>query len=187
MQLGTDQSPYASLPQEGLVGEVTRLLPFNESNITSTYISWLNDPFVVRFSNQRFKHHSKESSFEYLASFQGTDNLFISIHSLSGEEAIGTMTVYKSEQHSTADIGILIGDKSIWRKGYGLDAWKTLSNWLISSCNMRKLTAGTLSENIGMKTIFERSGMHIEGSRVAHELVEGMPMDVIYFARFRDD
>jgi len=184
MQLDTNQSPYASINQEGLVGEVTRLLPFNESNITSTYISWLNDPLVVRFSNQRFKHHSKESSFEYLASFQGTDNLFISIRSLSGEEAIGTMTVYKSKQHSTADIGILIGNKSIWGKGYGLDAWKTLSHWLINSCNVRKITAGTLSGNIGMKTIFERSGMKFDGARVGQEIVEGFPMDVIYYARF---
>ena len=183
----TNQSPYAFLPQEGLVGELTRLLPFNESNITSSYISWLNDPLVVRFSNQRFKHHSKESCLEYLGSFQGTDNLFISISSLSGEQFIGTMTVYTVKQHSTADIGILIGNKNIWGKGYGLDALKTLINWLISNCNIRKITAGTLSENIGMKTIFERSGMYKEGSRISQELVEGMPMDLIYFARFRND
>ena len=97
------------------------------------------------------------------------------------------MTVYAVKQHGTADIGILIGNKSNWGKGYGLDAWKTLSDWLISTCNIRKITAGTLAKNIGMKKIFEHSGMHQEGSRIAQELVDGIPMEVIYFARFRDD
>jgi ribosomal-protein-alanine N-acetyltransferase len=185
--LDTNQSLYALLPKEGLVGELTRLLPFKKSDITSAYISWLNDPLVVRFSNQRFKFHTKESSHGYLVSFQESDNLFISIRSLSGDEAVGTMTVYAVKQHGTADIGILIGNKSNWGKGYGLDAWKTLSDWLISTCNIRKITAGTLDKNIGMKKIFEHSGMHQEGSRIAQELVDGIPMDVIYFARFRDD
>ncbi len=182
--MDTNQSPYAPLPQEGLVGEINRLLPFNESYITSIYTSWLNEPLVARFSNQRFKKQSKESSLEYLSSFQGTDNLFISINSLPEEDAIENMMVYVAKPQSTADTGILIGKNSIWRKGYGVDAWKTPSHWLINSCNVRKITAETLSGNIRMKTIFERSGMKFDGARVGKEIVEGFPMDVIYYARF---
>lgn len=159
---------------------------FEISDISEIYLMWLNDPMVVRFSNQRFRHHDAASSRAYLASFEGTDNLFLSIQGLKGEGTIGTMTVYAAMPHGTADMGILVGHTQIWGKGYSLDAWKTVSDWLITSCQMRKITGGTLSGNVGMKTIFERSGMHMEGMRRAQELVEGVPMDVLYYARFRD-
>jgi RimJ/RimL family protein N-acetyltransferase len=187
MKLNADKSLKANFPQDGLTGKLVKLKLFSESDITSAYISWLNDPIVVKFSNQRFKLHSKKSCLMYLESFSGTDNLLISIKSLSEDKAIGTMTAYFVIHHGTADIGILIGDTDYWGNGYGLDAWNTLSNWLIYGSNIRKITAGTLSGNIGMRKIFERSGMVKDGLRAAQELVDGVGMDVMYYARFRHD
>ena len=53
-------------------GSEIYLLPFENSDITSEYISWLNDPEVVRFSNQRFIRHTIKSSQIYLKSFKNT-------------------------------------------------------------------------------------------------------------------
>ena len=39
-----------------------RLDPFQQVDITEPYLSWLNDPEVTRFSNQRFRQHTAESS-----------------------------------------------------------------------------------------------------------------------------
>jgi len=101
-------------PPSGSVlrGEKTILRPFEESDITERYLGWLNDPEVVRYSNQRFVAHDRESSVRYLRSFAGTANLFISVLSLDTQYAIGTMTAYVAIHHGTADVGILIGDKS---------------------------------------------------------------------------
>jgi len=186
MRTATEQSPSLIFPTKGLVGSKTRLLRFNTDDISENYLGWMNDPIVLRYSNQRFKLHNATSSAAYLDSFKGTENLFISIKGLVEEESIGTLTVYVAIPHGTADIGIMIGDRRVWGKGYGLDAWKTVSDWLISTCLIRKVTGGTLSGNMGMKKIFERSGMHFEGMRRAQELVEGIPMDVLYYARFHD-
>jgi ribosomal-protein-alanine N-acetyltransferase len=184
--MSVEQSPSGTFPAEGLIGEKTRLVRFDCSDITDRYLNWLNDSTVVQYSNQRFKRHSIESSREYLASFKNTDNLFLSIRRTTGGECIGTLTVYAAMPHGTADIGILIGNVQEWGCGYGLDAWNTVSDWLIAHCRMRKVTGGTLSCNEGMVKIFERSGMHLEGTRRAHELVEGIPMDTLYYARFRN-
>jgi [ribosomal protein S5]-alanine N-acetyltransferase len=184
--MAVEKSPNATFPSVGLVGEKTRLVRFDNSDITDKYLNWLNDPTVVRYSNQRFKHHSIESSRAYLASFENTDNLFLSIRRISGGNAIGTLTIYAAMPHGTADIGILIGATKEWGNGYGLDVWQTASNWLIEYCGMRKVTGGTLSCNEGMKKIFERSGMHLECTRRAQEIVEGIPMDTLYYARFRN-
>ncbi len=167
-----------------LKGEKVLLRPFTASDINATYIGWLNDTEVVRFSNQRFLKHNRDSCSRYLASFEGTDNLFISVRRLSDDSPVGTMTAYVSRHHGTVDVGILIGDKTVWGMGYGQDAWNTLTNWLLKRGDIRKLTAGTLACNYGMIKLMERSGMHQEATRREQEIVDGQAVDILYYAKF---
>lgn len=167
-----------------LKGEKVLLRAFTASDINGTYISWLNDPDVVQFSNQRFLRHDKESSLRYIASFEGTDNLFINVRRLSDDSPVGTMTAYVSSHHGTVDVGIMIGEKSVWGMGYGQDAWNTLTNWFLARDDIRKLTAGTLACNYGMIKLMERSGMHHEATRKQQEIVKGQAVDILYYAKF---
>jgi RimJ/RimL family protein N-acetyltransferase len=169
-----------------LKGNMVLLKPFLVSDIDETYISWLNDHNIVKFSNQRFIRHSMESCLHYQASFQGVDNLFMGIHSLSTNKLIGTLTAYIASNHGTADLGIMIGDHSAWGKGYGLDAWVTVMSWLLEGGDIRKLTAGTLVCNFGMIKIMERSGMSLEATRKSQEIIEGCPVDMLYYAKFNE-
>ena len=78
----------------------------------------------------------------------------------------------------------MIGDKTVWGLGYGQDAWNTLAKWLLARGDIRKLTAGTLACNYGMIKVMERSGMTLEAVRKAQEIVEGHPVDILYYAKF---
>lgn len=162
------------------------LQPFAASDITERYLSWLNDPEVVRFSNQRFVRHDETSGRAYLDSFEGKKNQFLSIRRADDNSLIGTITAYLSEHHGTADIGIMLGDKASWGQGFGFDAWTTLMGWLALQPGMRKLTGGTMDCNIGMLRIMERAGMHKEAVRVGQELLDGQPRDIVLYAKFLD-
>ncbi|MCC6247256.1 MAG: hypothetical protein IT499_05810, partial [Rubrivivax sp.] len=48
----TQPLPATPLPSL-LRGRRVRLRPFTAADITDAYIGWLNDPEVVRYSNQR--------------------------------------------------------------------------------------------------------------------------------------
>jgi len=159
---------------------------FDESCLSVEYLSWLNDPLVMRFSNQRFRTHTAESARAYARSFAGSPNLFLTIRLADGGQLIGTMTAYVAEPHRTADMGLLIGNRAYWGQGYGLEAWTTLMTFLFTARGMRKVTAGTSKPNVGMKLIMERSGMHLEAVRSRQEIVEAVEEDVLYFARFID-
>jgi len=167
-----------------LYGDKTLLRPFTESDIDATYIGWLNDPEVVRFSNQRFRSHDRETSLLYLQSFKCSDNLFMSVRRRSDEVRLGTLTTYISKPHGTADIGIMIGEKSVWGQGYGQDAWNTLIAWLLARDDIRKLTAGTLGCNFGMIKLMQRSGMQHEATRKAQEVLDDQPQDILLYAKF---
>jgi len=166
-----------------LRGNRVRIDSFTLADVSPTYVGWLNDPEVVRFSNQRFRSHDLESCRAYLASFVDSTNLFLSIKALNGR-AIGTMTAYRAVPHGTVDVGIMIGDRACWGGGYGQDAWDTVLAWLLGRPDIRKVTAGTLACNRGMLRLIERSGMVLEGTRRAQEIVDGAPQDVVLFGKF---
>lgn len=167
-------------------GDKVHLRPFTKADLTETYLGWLNDPEVVRYSNQRFTTHRLENCRQYLKSFEGTENLFSLIQCRPSGQPVGTVTSYFSAPHGTVDMGILIGEKTFWGMGYGQDAWDTLSAWWLRRAEVRKLTAGTVSCNHGMIKLMERSGMALEAVRKAQEIVEGELCDVLYYAKFNE-
>lgn len=169
-----------------LLGARTALRPFSGADLDDDYVGWLNDPAVVRYSNQRFRRHSRESCAAYLRLFDGSPNLFLSIRDAVDDRAIGTMTAYFAVPHGTVDVGIMVGRSEVRGRGLGRDAWVTLVGALLTVRGVRKVTAGTLACNAPMLALVAAAGMHLEGARRAQEIVEGRPEDVLYFARFRD-
>ena len=165
-----------------LTGKLVTLQQFAAKNLTKEYISWLNDPNVVRYSNQRFRQHNQESCRAYFHSFDNSDHIFLAVYQES--KFIGTMTAYISKIHQTADMGIMIGDRQYWGKGVGKDAWETLIQGLFDQCQLRKITGGTLKCNKAMVNIMLSSGMQPDGIRIDQELVEGNPVDILHFAKF---
>jgi len=173
-----------SIPSLYIEGDRLRLSPFNLENITDEYISWLNNPEVVRFSNQRFTVHTKDSCKKYFDSFEGTTNQFLAIEDKSCNEMVGTLTVYFNHHHQTADVGILFGAVNKWGQGYGLEAFSLIIKTLSSIHAVRKITAGALACNVGMVKLMERSGLKLEAVRSGQELVDGRPEDILYFSYF---
>ena len=167
-----------------LLGKLVSLRQFGATDITDAYLGWLNDPEVVRYSNQRFVRHSSDSAQRYLASFAGTANLFLSMRRRDTDAAIGTMTAYVSVPHGTVDLGIMVGDRAVWGRGYGQDAWSTMVEWFASQSRIRKVTAGTLACNRAMIRLTQKAGMQHEATRAQQEIVAGQPEDVQYYARF---
>ena len=170
------------LPVEG---ELVQLRIFTEENITDTYLSWLNDPIVVKFSNQRFYQHTRQTSLDYLQTFTNSENILLAIYLKSDEKYVGTMSVYFTLLHEVADIGIMIGDKSCWGNGIGGDAWSIILALLLDTVKIRKVTGGTLRCNKGMVKIMVNSGMKPDGVRIGQELIDGQAQDIMHFAKFR--
>ena len=167
-----------------ITGQRVLLRAMRSSDITAQHVAWLNDPQVVRFSNQRFTQHTLDTCLRYHASFEGSANIYASARLLVSNQAIGTLTAYRNLQHGTADIGILMGERSFWGQGLGTEAFTLLADWLATLPGMRKLTCGMLACNHGMLALAQRAGFAREAVRVGQELVDGQAVDLVYFARF---
>lgn len=162
-----------------------RLLPFEVCNITDRYIHWLNDPTVVMYSRQRRLKHTKTSCLEYLEDYQESGNLFLAIYKKAGLQHIGNITANFNDDRSVADMGILVGDKTEWGMGFGLEAWIGLRDHLFNERNVLRITAGTLECNRGMMAVAERSGMAQKGRSDGDDVIDGVMVDGIYFEQCR--
>jgi RimJ/RimL family protein N-acetyltransferase len=167
-----------------LSSNLVKLRPFEMSDITEQYLSWLNDPEVVKYSNQRFVKHTKESCMIFYNSFIDSPSLFIAIEDELRGKVIGTLTIHCNVNHETADVGIMLGDKSYWGKGYAKQAWCLVIDLLSDVINVRKVTAGTLACNLPMVALMKSSGMKADGARSDQELVDNIPVGIEYYARF---
>lgn len=96
------------------------------------------------------------------------------------------MTVYVSVPHGTADVGIMVGCRTVWGQGIGSDAWSTMLAWLLETVGVRKVTAGTMRCNLAMVRLMEGSGMVLEAVRPMQELLDGIPQDIVLYGKFRD-
>ena len=80
----------------------------------------------------------------------------------------------------------MLGEKKLLGKGYGGEAWKAILDNVLQEEGIRKVTGGTTRTNLSMVQIMERSGMMLEAVRPRQELIEGEPVDLLYYARFAE-
>jgi len=144
-------------------------------------VGWLNDPEVVKYSDQRHHPHTLISQEKYLASF-GEDRDFLLI--CEDRLAIGSITIHADWPNATANIGIMIGDKSKWGKGYGFEAWECVCNTLLNT-SFRKIEAGCMSLNEPMKKICLKYGMTLEATIPQHFIFKDeMTADALLYGKF---
>ncbi len=164
-----------------VVGHRVRLVPFTEAHIRDDYIAWLNDKELMRYSQQQWLAHDRESCLAYLKGFDATPNYFWSIERLNDGAQVGTMTAYVDARNGVADVGILVGHPEARGTGVGREAWGLAMEHLFRIEGIRKITGGTVARNAPMLRIFRHWGMKLEGVRREQELIDGEPTDVLYF------
>ena len=142
-------------------------------------IEWLNDKEVTKFSEQRHKIHDFNSQLAYITASQKFGYLY---QIWLGEKHIGNISAEPDPPNNTANMGILIGDKTEWGKGYGLEAWVAFMDFLFS-CGFSKIEAGCMAENRAMELTCRRSGMAQEACIPSHFILDNNPSCLLLFGK----
>ncbi len=173
-----------NISSQTLVTDNLVIRTFGQEHLSQDYVNWLNDKVVVKYSEQRHKVHTLETCLKYWKFIQDSTSLFWAIET-KDQVHIGNLTVHFDTPNATADIGILIGNTSYWNKGFGQEAFSAACEYLLQHETIRKVTAGTMSVNVGMRKVMMSSGMVEEGVRKRHFLLDGQEVDLIFAAKYR--
>lgn len=154
------------------------LKPYVAGFVTDQHVAWLNDAEVVRYSEQRHKTHTLETQHSYLNSLIAPSKIWL-IKLRDGPD-IGTITTHIDDHNARANMGVLIGEKSLWGQGHAKEAWQKIMQWLCHN-GIRRIEAGCMSANEAMKRVCFASGMVQEAVIEDHFLLDGEPHPLVIF------
>ena len=135
------------------------------SDITQQYIDWLNDFEVNKYLELRYMNHDKNTVKDFVDACRNRESEFLFGIFLKGSmKHIGNIKLGPiNKHHKRADIGLIIGDKDCWGKGFAKEVISMISQFGFNQLKLAKLSAGCYENNIGSKKAFEKSGYQIEG------------------------
>jgi len=76
-------------------------------------------------------------------------------------------------------LGIAIGDKTSWDRGYGTDTMRTLCRFGFAMMNLHRIQLEVYAENERARKVYERVGFQVEGVRREAMYKWGRYMDVV--------
>jgi len=153
----------------------------------SNYLNWLSDPEVNKYLEARHQKYSKSTLTQWISAHQDSnDSKIFSIIDDLDETPIGTLRISGINlRYKTCDVGLMIGDKNYWGKGYGTESIKQACTYLKDS-GFRKVHAGAYSANIGSIKSFLKNDFSTEGYYIAEVIDDstGMLDDVLLMSKF---
>jgi len=172
-----------------LKGKRLCLRPLLEEDAEGEYLQWFNDEVVCRANSHHVHPHTREKILKYIRNAQESTNEFILAIALNENgNHIGNIALQDINQiYRSADLTIIIGDKSSWGKGYGLEAADLLLHHGFNVMNFHRISCATFDTNTAMKKLALALGMKEEGRRIQAAYKDGNYIDVIEFGMVKSD
>ncbi|WP_395830118.1 GNAT family N-acetyltransferase [Elstera sp.] len=144
------------------------LRTLDESAATGPYLAWMQDAEILRFLEARFGRHTPESLADFIHSMnQNPDALLLGMF-FKGDDGragrhVGNIKLGPvNREHARGDIGLLIGDKSVWGRGLATEAIAALTRYAFEQLRLNRLYAGCYGGNDGSVRAFVKAGWAVE-------------------------
>jgi RimJ/RimL family protein N-acetyltransferase len=157
------------------------------SDVTTTYVEWLNNPKVNQYLESRFYTHTLESVKEFVSKCIESDaELLMGI--FMDKRHVGNIKLgCFAKHHKRAELGLFIGDENYWGKGVASRAISLVTQAGFESLNLHKIVAGCYEPNVGSRKAFEKAGYVVEGRLSSHsQVVPGEWCDMILLSKIND-
>lgn len=127
-----------------------------------------------------------QAEFDQEAAKGGRDGAYFAIE--ADGKLIGQIVLHSfSETHRTCELGIAIGDKEYWGKGYGREAMDLILDYAFRLRNMRKVFLTVNGNNDRAIRAYRACGFVEEGRWRSHVWSAGEYIDLVCMGILRDE
>jgi RimJ/RimL family protein N-acetyltransferase len=156
-----------------------------------TFVAWLNDP-EVRRGISHFLPMSmvrEEQWFENNLAQPVEQQGFAVEASIDGAwKLIGTVGFHIIDWISRkAEIGIMIGEKSLWNQGYGTETMTLMLQHGFETLNLHRIYLKVFANNPRAIRAYEKVGFKLEGSLREAHFTEGAYIDDLVMGILRSE
>lgn len=144
-----------------LRGEKCVLRPPRKEEL-STYQSWFTDPDVLRFMPGigSFSDSQEEEWFKRTADDPTVVAWAIEVDG----RVVGTCGIHGLDfRHGHGESGLVIGDKSMWRRGIASEAMALRTRFAFRELNLHKIRSRAFMGNEGSKRALQKAGYRQSG------------------------
>jgi RimJ/RimL family protein N-acetyltransferase len=179
-----------------IIGERIRLRR-NERADISKFVAWLNDPEVRRYLslNMPISMANEEQWFENMLKLPASEQPFaIEIRKTSPEKEaeawkiIGNCSFMDIDHTAlSAEVGLFIGDKSCWNKGYGTEVMRLLLRFGFGTLNLNRIFLRVDEANKRGIRAYEKAGFVHEGHLRQAVYRDGQYEDMLIMSVLRSE
>lgn len=166
-----------------LRGKITRLRAVGETDLP-LLVRWLNDPDVRYWLHQSERPDATVESVRgrFGLVHDGFPNLVWVIETTEGLPVgrIGLIDV--DPHHRRAELGISIGEKDCWSRGYGTDAIRAVLHHAFEELGLRRVSLITDADNARGIRCYEKCGFRREGARLEARWWAGRWWSILEYA-----
>ena len=149
-----------------ITGKRVRLRAVERGDIPC-FVEWLNDPEVIEglMFHLPLSTADEERWFEGLASYPAEEKpLAIEVQREDSWQLVGNSGFHNvSFNNRSAEIGLFIGEKSIWDQGYGTETIHLLLRHGFATLNLTRIYLRVYEHNARAIRCYEKAGFIREG------------------------
>ena len=170
-------------------GEKTHLRALEKSDVAKVW-EWMNDDEVMRFYGDPCNTQSLAEVEQWFARLQEASGYSSKQFIIETEEGIPIGRIfyeYLDIKHNRTELGILIGEKEYWGKGYGTDAIIAFLDYLFNELGLHRVYLIVQSHNTRASRCYEKCGFIQEGILRHHGFSRGEYYDDLIMGILRDE
>lgn len=174
-------------------GDLVSLSAFDHEELGKAYAAWRRDSELDRlFDSGASVLHSAKASvdlFEKMIKDSSPAHHYFSIRTLEDNRLLGdiNLDVVNDWLGRNAFVGLGIGNRDDWGKGYGTDAMKIMLRFAFTEINLRRVTLTVFEYNPRAIRSYEKAGFRHEGRMRGALLRDGKRWDMLYMGILKED
>jgi len=164
-----------------LAGARVQLRPLALADVDGPYLGWFNDPHVCRHNSHHVFPYPPDEALAWVAALPARRDALVLAVELEGRH-VGNVSLQAIDPVGrTAELAILLGDRSVWGQGIGREAVALLVAHGFRALNLHRIACGTVAANRGMRRLAEELGMTEEGVRRQAVWTDGAHQDIVEY------
>jgi RimJ/RimL family protein N-acetyltransferase len=185
-------SSKENVMQDLFRGELVRFTAEDPATVAKSEVQWQRDSEFVRLADYRparvlSRNRLQTRNEERMEKGPQPERYTFSIRALADDQLIGFLSLSVDLIHSDAWVGLGIGERDFWSKGYGTDMMKICLRYAFMELGVRRVTLGLHAYNTRALRSYEKSGFRLEG-RTRHDVFrEGQHSDTIWMGILREE
>jgi RimJ/RimL family protein N-acetyltransferase len=171
-----------------LTGKLVALTAVNPERDSDIIARWSSDSHFWRLAHTEPPWPVRPAYVQQKLVAEPIERTRFAIRTLADDRLIGLIGLYTIFQpHREAFMGIQIGERDYWGKGYGTDALRVLLRFGFEELNLQRVSLSVLEGNERAMRSYEKCGFRYEGRERQTWAYDGRRWDEIYMGLVREE